>query len=89
MASNNLDLNNVPERMSVVIEKVESTEESRHRRQKEMLTLRLFALGAVAGILASLYVIVIDRNPEMARLAWPSLSGILCLLIGRATVRKS
>ncbi len=88
MASNNLDLNDIPERMSVVIEKVESIEESRHRRQKEMLTLRLCALSAVVGIVVSLCMIALDRNPDTVKLAWHSLNSILCLIIGGAFARK-
>lgn len=88
MASNKLDLNDIPDRMSVIIEKVESVEESIHRRQKEMLALRLVAFGVVLGIVVSLCMIVLDRNPDTVKLAWHSLNSIICLAVGAAFARK-
>ncbi|AKC79689.1 hypothetical protein XB05_13685 [Xanthomonas arboricola] len=70
--------------MSVVVEKVESLDDAKHRRRKDLTTFVLFTLAAVLGLVASLYVIMFDRHPEALKIAWPAFIGILGLLAGRA-----
>lgn len=85
MSENKLDLNNIPERMSVVIDKIECREDACHRRRKDFVTFLIFSLAAVAGMIASLYVIVFDRNAEALKIAWPAFMGILGLIVGRVS----
>ena len=83
MSTNNLDLNNIPERMSVVVEKFERLEDASHRRRKDFVIFVIFIAACVMGLAASLYVIVFDRQPEAMRLAWPAFTAILGLIAGR------
>lgn len=83
MSTNNLDLNNIPERMSVVVEKFECLEDASHRRRKDFVIFLIFIAACVLGLAVSLYVIVFDRQPEATKLAWPAFTAILGLIAGR------
>ncbi len=83
MSTNNLDLNSIPDRMSVVVEKVECLEDASHRRRKDFVIFVIFTVACVSGLAASLYAIVFDRQPEIMKLAWPAFTAILGLIAGR------
>lgn len=83
MSENNLDLNRIPERMSLSVEKVECLEDASHRRRKDLIIFVIFTTACVMGLAASLYVILFDRQPEATKLAWPAFTAILGLIAGR------
>ena len=84
---NRLDLENVPERMAINIERSETPEDAALRRFKEKYTFLAFLSASVLGLTASLYFILTHHDPASQRFSWSTFTGILGLIIGRQSRR--
>lgn len=83
----NLDMNDVPGRMSVSIEKMESPEDAALRRFKDKYTFIAYMTAAILGLAVSLYFIVTNHTAESQKFSWSAFTGILGLIIGRQARR--